>query len=178
MITSGTSFRSGSSGDSAIVDLQWRSGYRYSYQTPMTCFWAYWDGSGFGLIPDMGVYDGTLQMYNLLRGAIANPMYPQFVPMWEAFPPPYDHPSNYVFSGDPVTRTGFIDGVSTFAGARSIFLFHGPINMSLNDSAEIVVATIGAEGINYISGVSLLQLFSRYARSAFIWSANLRLSPR
>ncbi len=167
VIVNGTSYRTGNPADSAIVDLQWRRGHRYFYNVPMTRFWSFWDNATIE-DPEFGVYKGSLQMYNLFRGAVPNPGYPDFIPLYEVYPPPFSRPSNYVFSGNPVTHWGFIDGPR---GTRRIMLIHGPIEMNKNDTVEIVVATVGAEGVNYISGVSILQLYAKYAQSVFTWSA-------
>ncbi|HEY9165220.1 MAG TPA: T9SS type A sorting domain-containing protein [Candidatus Kryptonia bacterium] len=170
VIVNGSARATGNLSDSAIIDLKWRRGYKYFYNVPMTEFWSFWDGTNIS-DPDLGSYDGTCQMFNLFRGALPLPQYPAFAPLYSGFPPPYNYQMNYVFGGNPVTRSGFVDGKYNTPSGRRIILVHGPIEMNLNDTAEVVIATVGAEGINYISSVSILLYYAKWAQYAFTSSA-------
>jgi len=66
-----------------------------------------------------------------------------------------------------VTRTGWIDGREIPPGDRRIVLVTGPFSMSLGDTAEIVVALIGAMGADNISSVQVLKYYDSYAQFAY-----------
>ena len=170
-IVNGSAYRTDNPADSAIIDFQWRKGYHYWHTVPMAHFIAFWDGSAIG-DPELGSYNGTLEMYNLIRFALPYPSYPSYYPFWEGVPSPFNRPTNYVLSGDPTTHSGWVDGLVTFAGSRRIICIHGPINLALGDTAEIVVATIGADGSNYTGNVSELKWYGQWDQYAFTWSAS------
>ncbi len=125
---------------------------------PMTSFTYFAAGSAYD-DPDQGVYDGTLQFYNLLRGftpsiEVANPS-----PYIAGAGPYAGQPTVYPLSGDPVAGTGDIDGTGTNlpSGDRRILLSSGPFNMAVGDTQEVVVALVGGLGSNNISSVNAMK---------------------
>ncbi len=157
----------GNSEDSAVIGLQWRKGYKYWYKetgslTPLTTFVFFAAGTG---ISDPG---NAAQWFNLMRGGLPRPEYPSFVPFWSAFTAdPNVYPTNYAVAGDPVTRTGWIDGREIPPGDRRIVPVTGPFQLSLGDTAEIVVALIGGMGVDNLSSVLVLKYYDLYAQFAY-----------
>jgi hypothetical protein len=156
----------GNPDDSAIVNLKWRKGYKYVHEKPLTTF-TYFAAGGAWSDPDGQDPLGTPQWYNLMRGFLPRPEYPA----GQQFPANVGGTAaggvgTYLLSGDPVTGSGFIDGVAEGPGDRRIVNITGPFNMALNDTAEIVVALIGGIGSTNTSSVSVLKfndIFAQYA---------------
>ena len=156
----------GNPDDSAIVNLKWRKGYKYVHEKPLTTF-TYFAAGGAWSDPDGQDPLGTPQWYNLMRGFLPRPEYPASQP----FPAnvggtPTGGVGTYLLSGDPVTGSGFIDGVAEGPGDRRIVNVTGPFNLALGDTAEIVVALIGGIGSTNTSSVSVLKfndIFAQYA---------------
>lgn len=159
----------GNPNDSAVIGLQWRKGYRYWYKdnpekplTPLTTFSFFAAGTG--------ISDPTNapQWFNLMRGALPRPEYPSYQPFWSAFTrDPNVYPTKYAVAGDPVTKTGWIDGRVIPPGDRRIVPVTGPFQLSLGDTAEIVVALVGAIGVDNLSSVLVLKYYDTYAQFAY-----------
>lgn len=163
----GVAYYTGDPNDSAIVNLKWRKGYKYVHppEQPMTVF-TYFAAGGAWQDPDGQDPLGTPQWYNLMRGFLPRPPYPEGVPFPANVGGTPEGFGTYLLSGNPVTGSGFVDGVAEGPGDRRIVCVHGPFNMALNDTAEIVVALIGGIGSTNLSSVSVLKfndIFAQYA---------------
>jgi hypothetical protein len=151
--------------DSAIVNLKWRKGYKYVNEKPLTVF-TYFAAGGAWQDPDGQDPLGTPQWYNLMRGFLPRPEYPSSQPFPANVGGTAEGFGAYLLSGDPITRSGFVDGVAEGPGDRRIVNVTGPFNMTLNDTAEIVVALIGGIGSTNTSSVAVLKfndIFAQYA---------------
>ncbi len=163
----GPAFYTGDSNDSAVVGLKWRKGYKYWYKetgsgNPLTTFVFF--AAGTGISDPTNAY----QWFNLMRGGLPRPEYPSFVPFWSAFTrDPNVYPTKYAVAGDPVTGSGWIDGREIPPGDRRIVNVTGPFSLSLGDTAEIVVALIGAMGADNLSSVQVLKYYDTYAQFAY-----------
>ncbi len=153
-LLSGPMVRHTDGGEEAIFDLKKRPGFT---RLPMTTF---------GSVPPSdgdpsrgGDYNQTLQWWNMLRGYRPRPENPPTP--WVA---PGGSATKFLFTGDPVTGTGFID---SNPGDRRMYLASGPINMSLGDSNEVYIALIGGQGADHLLSISALKYTSRAAQSAF-----------
>lgn len=155
----GPAYYTGNPNDSAVIGLKWRKGYKYWSENALSAFVFFAAGTG--------ISDPTNQYewYNLMRAGLPRPAYPDYRPFWTAFRDGY--PTRYAVAGDPVTRTGWIDGREIPPGDRRIVLVTGPFSMSLGDTAEIVVALIGAMGADNISSVQVLKYYDSYAQFAY-----------
>lgn len=126
-------------GDSALFDFKTRPDYR---NLPMTSF-AYdpvanpeWDN------PDLMVYKGAIQWYNMMNGYLPLPdMYRQI---------PFTHrktgkPTKFPLNGDPVTGSGDVDGQpwNFYPATRSLNFSSGPFTMLPGDTQEVVIAVVG-----------------------------------
>ncbi|CUS79937.1 Por secretion system C-terminal sorting domain-containing protein [Candidatus Kryptonium thompsonii] len=156
----------GNPNDSAVIGLEWRKGYKYWNENPLTTFVFFAAGTG--------ISDPTNapQWFNLMRGGLPRPEYPSFVPFWSAFTrDPNVYPTKYAVAGDPVTKTGWIDGREIPPGDRRIVNVTGPFQLKLTDgkpdTAEIVVALIGAMGVDNLSSILVLKYYDIYAQFAY-----------
>ncbi len=152
-----------SPGDSAVFGLQVRHGLK---NLPMTSF-AYFVGGGTISDPPFS-YEGGLQWYKMLQGYVPDPTGSPL----RLFPhPPGDVETLFPLSGDPVTRTGFLDGEGTawsFApGDRRILLNSGPFELAPGDTQEIVVGTVGGLGADRLSSISVMKFNDRFVQNTY-----------
>lgn len=150
--------------DFAVFDLQ-RVGPGF-INLPMTSFGYFSAGNQEWDDPDLGIYDGTLQWYNLLRGFITNTNVDN--------PTPFTHratgkPTKFPLNGDPVTGTGDIDGTgANFAPAdRRMSLSTGPFTMAPGETQEVVVAIIGGLGNSRTQSVADVKLTDEIAQQLY-----------
>ncbi|MBD3275896.1 MAG: hypothetical protein GF372_11325, partial [Candidatus Marinimicrobia bacterium] len=113
--------------------------------------------------PDLGDYNGSLQFYNLMRGFLPRPEYPEGKP-WVS---PTGDTTKFVLSGDPVAGTGWIDGIDLSPGDRRIVLATGPFTMAIGDTQDIVVGQVSALGSDNLGSVTLLKNYDILAQRAY-----------
>lgn len=135
-----------------IFDFELRSGIR---NLPMTSFAAFSPGSQTAPSP-LANYNATLQWWNLLRGFLPRPESPA-MPFID---PTTDQLTKFMFSGDPLTGTGWVD---LDLGDRKIVIPFGPVNMALGDTQEVVIATIVAIGTDRLTSISAMKFVDRAA---------------
>lgn len=144
-----------SAGDSAIFDFTVRPGFR---NLPMTSF-AYdpignteWDA------PDLTVYEGAIQWYNMMNGYLPLRDINQQIPFTHQ---QTGKPTKFPLNGDPVTGSGDVDGQpwNFWPSARNINFSSGPFAMLPGDTQEVVLAVVG--GIdpigNHLTSVAQLK---------------------
>jgi len=124
--------------------------------------------------PDLGEYNGTLQWYNLMRGYKPRPEYPDFDPWVD---PITGDNTKFVLTGDPVTGSGWIDGIQLPPGDRRILQNTGPFSMAVGDTQDIVVGQIAALGNSNTSSVSKLRYYDTYAQYAYDQGFQLPTPP-
>lgn len=149
-----------SSGSTAIFKGKVISGYK---NLPMTAFYYFARGDATVTDPTQGDYQGTLQFYNFLQGRIG---------LTGAFftDPNTNRPTTYALAGDPVTRSGWVDGQLIPPGDRRIGLASGPFIMAPQDTQEIVVAELAAgaiTGVDRLSAIGLLKFYDKQAQLAY-----------
>lgn len=89
-------------------------------------------------------------------------------------------PTTYALSGDPVKRTGWLDGAQLPAGDRRQGSASGPFNMAPGDTQEVVVAEIVAgaiPGVDRLSAIELLKFYDQQAQVAYNSFFNLPKAP-
>ncbi len=109
--------------------------------------------------PPLGTYFGTTGLYNVMHGL---DLYGR------PFVDPFTHrPSRFVHPGDPVSGTGWIDGISPLSapGDRRVFLSAGPFTFADGDTQEVVLATIAEQGGDRLSAITLLRSTTHIVRS-------------
>jgi hypothetical protein len=146
--------------DVAIFDLRKIYGKK---NLKMSAF-AYFS-SGAPIDPPTG-YIWSLRYWRMLQGFAPVDVDGIFYPH-----PPGFTPSKFPLSGDPVTKTGFIDGLGTaysFApGDRRLMVSTGPTRFAPGDTQEVVVATVAGLGADHLSSLSVMKYNDRAAKQAF-----------
>jgi len=117
--------------------------------------------------PQQGASAGSIQFYNLMQGKTRNG---NFFPVPTQITPRTENVTNFPLSGDPVTGTGYIDGIINPPGDRRMGMASGPFNLAFGDTQEVVVAQICAgarAGISNIRAITLLRSADREAQKLF-----------
>jgi len=141
---------------------------------PMTAFYYFARGDATVVDPTQGDPQGSTQFYNFFQGKVGLTG-DQFVD------PNTLEPTKFVLSGDPQSRTGWIDGQSLPGGDRRIGSASGPFTMAIGDTQEVVVAEIFAgaiEGVDRISAIGLLKFYDQQAQLAYDNFFNLPIPPK
>ena len=114
--------------------------------------------------PSTRVYVGTLQWFNLMEGFLPRPEYPTQQPFVD---PITGLAEKHVLAGDPITGTGWVDGMILPPGDRRMVMSSGPFKMNIGDTQEIVTALVGGIGTNNFSSLSILKFNDKYAQYAY-----------
>ena len=111
--------------------------------------------------PWSGNYEmGTLLLYDFFQGKLCD---------GELFPiPPRlgGGRTPFPFSGDPVTNTGFLDGIEMLPADRRMMISSGPFNLAPGDTQEVIYAQVaggGENNMNYLAAVSIMKYNSSFA---------------
>jgi len=159
-----------SAADSAVFDLRYRKGYK---NLPMTSFIYFAAGGVYGDPPFN--YNGSIQWYQMFRGL---PPIPQSPPDPDPLiDPKTGNPTSFWLPGDPVTKTGWIDGALDNPGDRRLLLNSGPFNMAIGDTQELVSAVIAGIGSDFLSSISVLKFYDKTAQAAYNNLFNLPKPP-
>ena len=113
--------------------------------------------------PNQGQYQGTLEWYNFLRGRLGT--------TGEIFPDPTTgNRTTTALYGDPIKRTGWVDGLQHPPGDRRAGMASGPFVMAPGDTQVVVVAEIAAGGfapVDRLGAVALLKFYDLAAQLAY-----------
>ncbi|NQT25522.1 T9SS type A sorting domain-containing protein [candidate division KSB1 bacterium] len=145
----------GDPADEAIFGGKIITGYTNLGMTKFNYFAA---GSAVG-DPDLEVYAGTTQWYNLMNGLLPRAA--------TTFTDNAGTPTAYPLSGDPVTKTGDNDGVLLPAGDRRAQMITGPITMAMGDTQEVVIAFVAGLGSDRLSSISVMKFNDVSAQYAY-----------
>ena len=112
---------------------------------------------------DLGVYAGTLQFYNNMQGLI-----------WDGstiFDPNTGQPTVYCVSGDPVSGTGWYEGLGwpngPRGGDRRYNINSGPFNLAVGDTQEVVYAIMMAKGTDNINSITKLRELASHVQEFY-----------
>jgi hypothetical protein len=136
----------GTSSDTALSMGRRRPGYR---NLGMTAFAGFLSGSGIFRDPMSGS-GGDVEWYRLMHGTPADSSARYIDPSTR-------QPTAYVFSGDPVSARGWVDGPPFPPGDRRCMLSSGPFRMAPGDTQEVVLAHSTAQGTDRLSSIVLLK---------------------
>ena len=139
----------------------------------MTAFTYFGAGSSIS-DPDLSSYNGSLQFFNLMEGFLPRPEYPVQVPWTDLST---GEVTNFALSGDPVTGSGWVDGVQLPPGDRRLVMASGPFVMALGDTADVVLALAAGIGLDAVSSVSVAKFVDTYAQFAYDNKFNLPSAP-
>jgi len=139
----------------------------------MTSFTYFGAGSSIS-DPDLSSYNGSLQFFNLMEGFLPRPEYPVQIPWTDLST---GEITNFALSGDPVTGSGWVDGVQLPPGDRRLVMASGPFVMNLGDTANVVFALAAGIGLDAVSSVSVAKFVDSYAQFAYDNKFNLPSAP-
>ena len=154
-------------GDSAVVDLKYVKGKKNLGMSSFSYFSA---GSAYSDPPGGAAnYDaGSGRWWKMLRG---------FAPLgdFKTADIPYASgpfaASKFPLSGDPVKRTGFLDGLgqaySVAPGDRRLLLSTGPFRMAPQEAQEIVIGLVCGMGSDRLSSVSVMKFNDQFAQNTY-----------
>ncbi len=124
--------------------------------------------------PDLSEYSGTLQWFNLMRGMRPRPEYPAGDPFINSIT---GEETEFALTGDPVTGSGWIDGMDLPPGDRRMVQSTGPFEMELGDTLDVVVGQVGAIGTGNLSSVTVLKFYDQFAQFAYDQDFELPTPP-
>ena len=140
---------------------------------PMTSFTYFGAGSSIS-DPDLSSYNGSLQFFNLMEGYLPRPEYPEQIPWTD---PATGEATKFALSGDPVSGSGWIDGVQLPPGDRRLVMASGPFTMTKGETAEVVLALVAGTGLDAVSSVSVAKYYDTYAQYAYDQGFSLPNAP-
>ncbi len=152
-------------GEQARFDLSTRAGYA---NISPTSAWLHGSGSSVPP-PPMGIYNGTLGLWNIVRGYYTYPLNnPQpFVDVDGRITP-------FPKSGDPVKGTGTLD---RNPGNRSIYLNTGKFSLAKGDSNEVIHALVAGMGSSNLSSVGAMRLEAKWAHFIAKYNFDVGFDP-
>lgn len=131
---------------------------------PMTAFYFFINGDAVYSDPIQGNYDrGTLGFYNLFQGKVSTTGQSFIDPLTKK-------ETKFALAGDPITKSGWVDGLLHPPGDRRLGMASGPFNMTFNDTQEVVLAEICAgavPGVDRLQAISLLKNYDVAAQIAY-----------
>ncbi len=147
-------------GETAIFNGKYKQDFK---NLPMSAHYFFINGDPVYTDPDLGEYTGTLQFHNLFEGKISTTGAPMVDPTIGAA-------TKFALSGDPITGTGWVDGILHQPGDRRQGMVAGPFNMAAGDTQEVVVAELIAgafEGVDRLAAVQLLKFYDLVAQNTY-----------
>jgi hypothetical protein len=87
---------------------------------------------------------------------------------------PYNPPTNYMFTGDPETGTGWLD---SSPADRRFLMNSGPFTITPGDSQEVVTGVLIARGLNNLNSVTLLKQYSEMLNQFYYDSLLVAINP-
>ncbi|MBE0643201.1 MAG: T9SS type A sorting domain-containing protein [Bacteroidetes bacterium] len=120
---------------------------------PLSTFMFYIGGSSIYREANIGVPSGANMMMNNLMGRSATGM--EFVDPLTA------QPTSLLLTGDPVTGSGWVDGIVSSPGDRRFLSGSGRFTLAMGDTQKVLTATIAVDGGNQLLSVRALRNAAR-----------------
>lgn len=159
-----------SDGSTGIFDLTRRPGCR---NLRISSFFPKWTGVPWS-DPPFGPR-GLTRAFRWMRGYIPDEDNVPLRLLWDE----NGHPTFFKLTGDPVMKTGDIDGLggqwSGAPGERRFLLSTGPLTMARGDTQEVVYAIVGADGNDRLRNVEYFRWQAKYVQEAWPDPASLRV---
>ncbi len=141
--------------DTAFIGGKYISGKK---NLPMTASYFFISGNPNYNDPPFGTASGSLQFYHFFNGQYSNGL---------PFIDQQGHVTKYVFSGDPVTGTGWLEGSQFTPSDIRQGLASGPFNFAPGDTQEVAFAELLADKSNnpgsYLTSITGLRNYAKYA---------------
>jgi hypothetical protein len=157
----------GNPADTAIFNFRKVPGAR---NLPMTSFIVWLVGSTIFTDPPFD-YAGAMMWNQMLRGFPPRPPNPS--PIIDD----QGHITTFMFTGDPVAGTGWLDGnipghtgdprSIALPSDRRIIIASGPFTLAVGDSQEFVTAFVAGLGSNYHNSISVMKSNATTAQQAY-----------
>jgi hypothetical protein len=141
-----------STNDSARFENSWIKGY---VNLDLTAFGANFKNAlSWSHDPPLGIYEGTVELYNLIRGLYNSGSY--------LINPFTNEPTVFALNGDPVSGVGWYEGdgwpgTHPQPGDRRFYISSGPFNLAPGDTQEIVIAIFMAKGSDNVQSIAALR---------------------
>lgn len=110
--------------------------------------------------PALGRYSGAIETYRALQGFIARSGRP-FID------PTTGKETKLCLAGDPILRTGWVDGIILSHGDRRMMFGSGPLSIASGDTQEVVFATVVARGSDRLNSIVELRDAARILHNIF-----------
>ena len=164
----------GEEGDEAIYNFGTLEGWK---NLEVSSFAFYINSDAVYQDPDLGTVEGAQQMYNYLQSKLYDGQ--PFVD------PTTGQEVSVTLAGDPVTKTGWIDGIVNAPDDRRFLMTTGPFTLSSRtdleageiNRQEVVVSRIVGRGSDRISSLQVLRYYDRFAQLAFDNNFDLPQAP-
>ena len=130
---------------------------------PMTAAYYFANGDPNIGDPPQGDLDGSTQFYNFFQGKFGLSGAP-FTDLSTG------EITTFALNGDPITSTGWLDGIQLPPGDRRLGSSSGPFTLAPGDTQEVVVSEMCAgalENVNNISAIGLLKYYDGLAQVAY-----------
>jgi len=140
---------------------------------PMTAAYYFANGDPNIGDPPQGDIQGSVQFYNFFQGRFGISGAPFVDPI-------SGKTTTFALSGDPIARTGWVDGIQLPQGDRRQGSASGPFTFSPGDTQEVVVAEMVAgatTGSDHLSCIGLLKFYDAQAQLAYNNFFNLPIPP-
>ncbi|MGE5313118.1 MAG: hypothetical protein ACM3Q4_00325, partial [Acidobacteriota bacterium] len=154
--------------DSAFVNFSYRRGWKNLSMTSMVYIQKIWDE------PMEGDFrSGGLALYNLMRGFKKSGA--------PVVNPETGRPTSFVFPGDPVAHTGWVEGkpyspgVTLSPADRRLGLTSGPFTMAPSDTQEFLIAEIVGAGSTRLGSISALRAHDEAVE--YFFRKGFRMAP-
>ncbi len=142
-----------------IFDFGWRKGYS---NVPLTSFEYFTSGGLWGNCD--WHCDWRSFWYNALRG-----YEPRFSSVTEILKNPVTGiPTRFWLHGDPISKTGWIDGLVEPPGDKKILMSSGPFTMAVGDTQEVIYALVGGLGSDRIASYQVMKFNMKKVRETFL----------
>ena len=160
-----------SQGEMAIFDFKQLNDYK---NMPLIAFLPKGSGSAIS-DPLLGNYDGTLCWYNMLRGYIPTTDIKNPYSYIRGAGPEKGKPTKFPLDGDPVRRTGDVDGKewNLPPGDRRYAMSTGPIVLKPDERQEFIFAQVVGQGSSHLSSIIALRFNTRYIKYAYKSNFNI-----
>ena len=140
---------------------------------PMTAAYYFANGDPNIGDPPQGDIQGSTEFYNFFRGRFGISGQP-FIDFSTG------QVTTYALNGDPLTNSGWLDGIQLPPGDRRQGSASGPFTLAPGDTQEVVVAEIVAgaiPGVDRIAAIGLLKFYDAQAQIAYDNFFDLPVAP-
>lgn len=155
-----------SPGDVAHYNFGLREGYT---NLGVSSFAFYINGDAVYVDPPLGRPQGAIEMYYYLQGLLRDGT--------AYIDPTTNLTAKYTLAGDPLTKTGWVDGILHAPDDRRFLMTAGPFTLAKGDTQEVVVSTIVGLGADRLSSLQVLKYYDRFAQLAFDNNFDLPKAP-